>query len=302
MASMYNDYTKLSTYLNGQQFGPKSALPSPDMAYPILPEKRVNYGYSALTRDSNPYTGYYSIESGYGKKENCGPSFMYGACPSNAFVRPYIQEPPAPPTPTPSGPSKEGFQLKGQEQAPLDMKPQLKDLKLVMFTQDGCKYCSDVLKDLSLKKNCPSMEILNLKDKSNIQLFQGYGGQGVPFFVSKATNKTFTGHPRTMSALVSALSNNVRAQRPNDIRSVMTQLDIKLLLSRQCGYCKRLKNMLEQNGVSDTVVMYWDNDPSAHEVFGKLAVDGVPVVLSVTTGKHIVGAPSNLDQLIGALN
>lgn len=309
MASIYNDYSKLSTYLDGQQFGPKSAVPVPDMAYPILPESRVNYGYSALTHDSTPYTGYYSIDSGYGKKEACGPVFMYGACPSNAFVRPYIQPPtpPTPPTPTPPKPSNEGFQLKQRNNvvvAPpsVDVKPQLKDLKLVMFTQDGCKYCSDVMKDLNLKKNCPSMEILNLKDKRNVQLFQGYGGQGVPFFVSKATNKSFTGHPRTVTTLVDALSNGVPPPQPRDIQSVMKQLNIKLLLSKQCGYSKRLKNMLEQNGVSDTVVMYWDNDPSAQDVFGSLAIDGVPVIYSVTTGKHVVGAPPTLHQLIDSLN
>ena len=295
MTSLYSDYTNLSNYLEGQQFGPKPSVPTPDMAYPVLPENRVNYGYRALTHDSSPYTGYYNIESGYGSQNKCG-TFMYGSCPSNTYVRPYF---PAPPSPSPS---TEGFQVGASAPSAGTLKPQLKELKLVMFTQDGCKYCSDVVKDLDLKKNCPSMKILNLKDKKNIEVFQGYGGQGVPFFVSQKTNKTFTGHPKSLSTLVNALELQSVPVQTNDVRAILKGLDVKLLLDRRCGYCKKLKSMLEQNGVSDVVVMYWDNDPSAKDVFGGLAIDGVPVIYSMKTGKHIVGAPASLSQLISGLN
>jgi hypothetical protein len=47
--------------------------------------------------------------------------------------------------------------------------------------------------------------------------------------------------------------------------------------------------------------MYWTSDPSAKDVFGKLTIDGVPVIYSATTGKHIVGAPASLSQIIQSL-
>lgn len=297
MTSLYSDYTSLSNYLEGQQFGPKPSVPTPDMAYPILPEKRVNYGYQALTHDSFPYTGYYNIESGYGKQNKCD-SFMFGSCPSNTYVRPYA--PPAPPTPPQS---REGFQLGGPMPANGSVKNQLKDLQIIMFTQDKCKYCTDAVKDLELKKNCPNLKIMNLKDKKNVDLFMTYGGQGVPFFVSEKTRMTFTGHPKTMSNLLQSLEGSQAPAPPtNDIRAMIKDLDVKLLLSRNCGYCKKLKNLLEQNNVQDVVVMFWDNDPQARDVFGGMNIDGVPVIYSAKTGKHIMGAPGSLAQIISELN
>lgn len=295
MTSLYSDYTNLGNYLEGQQFGPKSSVPTPDMAYPILPENRVNYGYRVLTHDSSPYTGYYNIESGYGKQGTC-TTFNYGSCPSNAYVRPYAPAPPSPPTP-----SNEGFQYGGKADNGT-LRTHLKNLDVVMFTQDNCKYCNEALKDLDLRKNCPNLKVLNIKDKKNLDLFLGYGGQGVPFFVSKKTGKSFTGHPQTLSTLMNSLEMSSIPSTTNDVRAILKGLDVKLLLDRRCGYCKRLKNLLEQNGVTDVVVMYWSEDPSAKDIFGHLTIDGVPVIYSVKTGKHIVGAPTTMDQLIRALN
>lgn len=292
MTSLYSEYTNLANYLEGQQFGPKSSVPTPDMAYPILPENRVNYGYKALTHDSTPYTGYYNIESGYGSQTKC-TTFNFGSCPSNTYVRPYA--PPAPVAP------KEGFQFGGNAQSGT-LKTNLKDLQIVMFTQDNCKFCTQALTDMDLKKNCPNLKILNIKDKKNLDVFLGYGGQGVPFFVAQKTGKTFTGHPKTLSTLVSSLEMSSMPTETNDVRAILKGMDVKVLLDRKCGYCKKLKSLLEQNNVSDVVVMYWTSDPSAKDVFGKLTIDGVPVIYSATTGKHIVGAPGSLSQLINGLN
>lgn len=291
MTSLYNDYTTLSTYLEGQQFGPKSAVPTPDMAYPILPENRVNYGYRTLTHDATPYTGYYNIEAGYGSGQKC-TTFNVGACPSNAFVRPYA---PAPQPPSP--PSVEGFEMGNGK----DVQSKLKDLQLVMYTQDNCKYCTDVMKDLNLRKACPNLKVKNLKDKKNLQEFLGYGGQGVPFFASVRTGRTFTGHPRNLETLVSSLNMSATPSSTDDVRAQLKGLDVKVLMDRRCGYCKRLRSMLEQNGVSDVVVLYWNSDPEAQDVFGHLSTDGVPVVFSQRTGKYIVGAPASVAQMIQAL-
>ena len=293
MTSLYSDYTNLANYLEGQQFGPKSSVPTPDMAYPILPENRVNYGYRALTHDSTPYPGYYNIESGYGSENKC-TTFNIGSCPSNMVVRPYA--------PAPSAPSVEGFQYGNGAMNAKSARAQLKALDVVMYTQDNCKYCADVLKDLDLRKNCPNLKIKNIKDKKNLQEFLGYGGQGVPFFVATKTGKTYTGHPRSLDVLVGSLQMSSIPTETNDLRAILKGLDVKLLLDRRCGYCKKLRSMLDQNGVSDVVVMYWNSDPEARDVFGHLTIDGVPVIYSVKTGKHIVGAPASLSQIISALN
>ena len=299
MTSLYSDYTKLSSYLAGQQFGPKSTVPLPDMNYPILPQYKVYYGVNTLIHDSTPYTGYYNIESGYGNQQTSCTQFMVGSCPSNQYVQPFT--PPTPPQPQ-SLASKEGFQLDSTMSLD-DLRAELKKLKLIMFTQDGCKFCTDVLKDLHLKKACPNIKILNLKDKANLKLFQMYGGRAVPFFVSETTKKTFTGHPKNLNTLYAHLKAAVaqNGTPANDLKARIKELDVHILVSDRCGYCRRLRSMLDANGLTDVVRVYRDNDPEASYVFGQFRYDGVPFIVSTKTGKHITGAPQSVAQLLQSL-
>lgn len=294
MTSLYSDYTKLSSYLQGQQFGPKSTVPLPDMSYPILPQYKVYYGVNTLTHDSTPYTGYYNIESGYGNQQTSCTTFNVGSCPSNQYVQPFTPPPPAP------KPSNEGFEYDRMNMD--DLRKELKNLKVVMFTQDGCKFCADVLKDLQLKKMCPNIKILNLKDKANLKLFQMYGGRAVPFFVSETSKRTFTGHPKNLSTLYAHLKHVDAAAAPaNDIKTRIKDMDIHILVSDRCGYCRRLRSMLDANGLTDVVRIYRDNDPEAAYVFGQFQYDGVPFIVSTKTGKHITGAPQSVGQLLQSL-
>lgn len=284
MTSVYSDYTKLSSYLEGQQFGPKSSVPTPSMNYPILPKYNVSYGLNTLTHDSDPYTGYYNIESGYGQNPTSCTGFMVGSCPSNAYVQPFT-----PPI------LKERFQMATKD--PKELAAKLKDLKLIMFTQDGCKFCKDALDDLNLKKMCPNVKILNLKNKANLKLFKDYNGMAVPMFVSEKTKQTFTGKPSSLELLVDKLGGD----NGKDIKSAVKDLDVHVLVSDRCGYCKKLKNMLDANGVSEVITFYKDSDPSANQVFGRFSFDGVPFILSKKTGKHITGAPQSLQQILASL-
>jgi len=280
MTSLYSDYTQLASYLEGQQFGPKPSVPEPSMSYPLLPQYQVQYGLNSLTHDSNPYTGYYNIESGYGN--NKCTTFMVGSCPSNQYIQPFA--PPQPPV--------ESFEYNDK-----DLTTELKKLKIIMFTQDGCKFCKDVVTDLDLKKKCPNLKILNLKDKSNMKLFQMYGGNAVPFFVSTETKKTFTGHPKSLSVLLKHLSEIPK----DDLKSVIKDMDIHVLVSDRCGYCRRLTNLINSNGLTDVVRVYRQDDPNVAYVFGKYRYDGVPFIVSMKTGKNITGAPQTISQLLNAL-
>lgn len=282
MTSVYSEYTKLSSYLQGQQFGPKSSVPVPDQGYPILPLNQVNYGFNALTHDSNG-VGYYNIESGYGQPKQC-TSFMVGSCPSNNVIQPY-----GPKGPYGKSSSVEGFQYEDSAD-------------VIMFVQDNCKHCKDVLKQLPLKKVIPSLIVLDLKDPKNMQKFVSYGGQGVPFFVAPQTKKTFTGKPKTAEGLTLALQLNKASTASGRTIDPIKDLDIKVLLSKRCGYCTKLKNLLEQSGEIRKVTIMYDNDPNVPQVFGGFKVSGVPFIYSGKTKKHISGAPSTIQQLIQALS
>jgi glutaredoxin len=273
MTSVYSEYTKLSSYLQGQQFGPKSAVPVPDMGYPILPLQQVNYGFNTLTHDSNN-VGYYNIESGYGQPKQC-TQFMMGQCPSNNIVQSY----------GPTSKVVEGFEHESESAS------------LIMFVQDDCKHCKDVLKELPLQKEFPGFVVLNLKDPKNMKSFVSYGGQGVPLFVCPSNKKTFTGKPKTIENLRMALQMPTK----NVSKDTLRDLDIKILMSQRCGYCKRLKNMLEQNGVLHKVTIMYDNDPAVPQVFGAYKINGVPFIFSAKTKKTISGAPSSVAQIINAL-
>ena len=171
----------------------------------------------------------------------------------------------------------------------------LQDLGIVLFKQDSCSACNSVIRTLDLQNK---IQILDLKNPQNMKQFVALKGQAVPFFFSQKTGKTFTGHPKTINNLINILGTreNFGGGNPS-----LKDLDVRILLSQSCGYCKKLKGMLEQNNLTNSVKIYYNDDSEVSSVFGKFKIDGVPFMYSTKTGKKITGCPNSIENMIQSL-
>ena len=101
-ASPYSEYTHLSSYYKGSQFGPKLPASVPSNAYPTILKQGNEHGYEALTHDTDG-NSYYNVEKAYGT--SCQPKYYVAKCPENKFIRPFVPNAGnmdmGPPTPCP---------------------------------------------------------------------------------------------------------------------------------------------------------------------------------------------------------
>jgi glutaredoxin len=319
VTSIYNDYTKLSSYLKGQQFGPKDDIPPPNMAFPIIPQYHVNYGIDTLSHGYNG-VGYYTIETGYGKK-NQETTFNVSSCPTNRPLQPFkpvsmspspmtppmmppsrpppmpSRQPSIPPYPRPVTPSVENFQHNNMS---------LKNLDVHLFVQDGCKFC--VTAKQFIKQNNLDHQIMihDLKDPKNLALFKSLNGRGIPFFVSMKTHKTFSGVPKSLHDLLQKLSSSPSpsssSPSSNNLFDMIKNLNLEMFFSTNCGYCKKLRSLLQQSNLLNLVKIHYENDTETHNAAKKYKIQGFPFIISHKTGKHITGAPPTIQQLIASLS
>ena len=93
-----NSYARLDAYNQDSIFGPPEPPMTPSMQYITLPQEHVNYGYNALTHNSDG-GNYYTVANGYGKP--C-TTFNTAKCPTNQIIAPAGAPAPAPaPGPAP---------------------------------------------------------------------------------------------------------------------------------------------------------------------------------------------------------
>ena len=297
MTSVNSDYTTLSSYLQGQQFGPKTLFSDTNMSYPILPQYHVNYGYNALTHDGDNGK-YYTINNGYTCGAGQSTTFMVGSCPTNSFVKD-VPPPPQNFAEYEITNTYEGFNSRpGMYQ---NIRDRVNKLNIIMFTKDGCFHCRQAMKNLDLQRW--NIKTLNVANPANLRLFREWKGKGVPYFVSLTTRKTHTGNPQTISNLLSKLDGPTHRENfetsPVD---ALRNLDVNVLLSKTCGHCKTFRNLLEKENASNAVKIYYNNDPEANAVFSKYSFNGVPFMFSAKTGKYITGAPNSISQLVQSLS
>lgn len=292
--SSYNDYTKLSTYLEKQQWGPKENMPiPPPMNIPIIPEYQQNYGINTLSHGYNG-VGYYTIETGYGQKNQC-TTFNLASCPSNRPIAPFTKKEIS------SSPSSvESYVSGGQE--------------VHVFIKNGCPFCTKFNTDYLPKlRHFPNISAIvhDIDIPEESTLFQKLGGTGVPFFYSSKTKQKFQGLPKSLPQLLNALhllatapssSTPSHSMSPSHASDPVKDLLIQIVISNSCRYCHQLVNMLKQHGLIDKVKVWESSDPNAQELIRKYSVRGFPFVLSLKTNKYITGAPRSVDQLIAALS
>jgi glutaredoxin len=169
-----------------------------------------------------------------------------------------------------------------------------------MYFQDSCPHCSNAKK--ALEKQLSGMELKDLKIKSNFTEFQRNGGRGVPYFVSKSTGKSFAGNPGTFGNLLVklGLDDGSKSSQGTSHYS-LRDLKVKIFVSDSCGYCKRLKQLLNTTNNARNVRVISLSDSDYQREASKYKFSGYPFIVSETTGKTILGAPPSIDKLVSAL-
>lgn len=160
-----------------------------------------------------------------------------------------------------------------------------------MYFQETCPHCVNAKK--ALQNHISQIELKNLKNKKNYQEFIELGGRGVPLFVSKKTHKTFSGNPQTFTNLISKL--NVGAPQK------LKDLKVKIFVSDSCGYCKKLKQMLQHSNEIRNVRIISLSDSAYQKEASSYKIDGYPFIVSEKTGKFMLGAPPSVASMISAL-
>jgi glutaredoxin len=169
-----------------------------------------------------------------------------------------------------------------------------------MYFQDSCPHCSSAKK--ALQKQLSGMELKDLKIKANYAEFQKSGGRGVPYFVSKSTGKAFAGNPGSYSNLLAKLGLDGGSAKPSKgTEYSLRDLKVKIFVSDSCGYCKRLKQLLNTTNNSRNVRVISLSDSDYQKEASKYKFSGYPFIVSETTGKTILGAPPSIDKLVSAL-
>jgi len=275
-------YNTLQDYHKKTRFGPPIPGYVPSMHTPTLPrDEPSKYGYDVLNHGIYE-AGYWGIDTAYG---NSCTQFNKATCPSN---RPVLS-----PSPSPS-PSVEGYASSIQDR--------LKDLDVHVFVSNSCGFCKKLMDFLRQKGVLDQVTIRDTADPQNQQLFQKLGGNGVPFFYSTKTHKTFAGFVPDLEVIVGRLSGPVSKEGYEDgTRMKLKDLNVVVYGSDACHYCKKLQHMLHKEGVLDVITYKNVKDPMVMQELSGLKGTGLPFIVSLKTHKTSTGLSSSVNELIQKL-
>jgi glutaredoxin len=82
----------------------------------------------------------------------------------------------------------------------------------------------------------------------------------------------------------------------------LKDLDIHIFVSDSCGFCKKLKEFLQQQGVIGMVTLRNTADPQNQQLFQKLGGRGVPFFYSAKTQKTFAGFVPDLNVVVERLS
>ena len=76
-------------------------------------------------------------------------------------------------------------------------------------------------------------------------------------------------------------------------------LNIIFVKMEGCIYCKRLEELLAVNNVSELIIRVDSNSDDVKKLSSKYGeINGFPTLISITTGKKIVGARASIEDII----
>jgi len=330
-ASPYSEYTHLSSYYKGSQFGPKLPASVPSNAYPTILKQGNEHGYEALTHDTDG-NSYYNVEKAYGT--SCQPKYYVAKCPENKFIRPFVPNagntdmgpptpcpvktegiaegftmPPMPPTRMPS--SSMPTRLPSPTMLPLmnssPLVGQLQHLKILFFYDKSCPHSRQAM-DSYQKALYPTpihkvfLSVRDVSQFNNEKLLTELGGTATPFFFSQTTNRSVTGYV-ALEALLSGLQGSSResyhSSSGGSMASKVQSLQIVVFVMQGCVFCDKIKEMLAKEGLDKMVQFVNATDPQYRNELKN--VRGFPHYKSMKTGKSSTGFPGSVAKMVANL-
>lgn len=282
--SALSTYANLEKYNKASHFGPKLPPTVPSSNFPTILEQKPIASYDVLTHHTQHQ--YPDVDKAYGT--SCKQKYFVGKCPSNDKIRP-LNTATTMTTPAPKKCAVETEEI-------VEGYHDLKSLKVLLFvdTSGKCQYSEKLMH--SLKKHDHFLQVIDIADPKNEQVFTNHGGYATPFFYSLATNKSVTGLV-PLDKLAEMLSHHENYETP--LKKKISDLDLKVFVMDMCHYCKKLKEMLESAGVKDGDVTYIKDLASHREDLKD--VKGFPFTKSMKTGKVLTGCPSSIETYVKSL-
>lgn len=83
----------------------------------------------------------------------------------------------------------------------------------------------------------------------------------------------------------------------------LKDLDVVLIKMEGCIHCKRLKELLDKNNVSNLLTIVDSDSPEVNELRSKYGrIDGFPTMISILTGKKLMGGRGKIEDIIEELS
>lgn len=77
--------------------------------------------------------------------------------------------------------------------------------------------------------------------------------------------------------------------------------NLKVFKSNECGYCRKLMEVLDKAGVKDHVTLVDVTTPEGKNEYKALGESGVPIILCQANGEKHVGFTDDLDALLNKI-
>lgn len=296
-----NFYAKLDTYNQDNLIGPPVPPIVPSMQYITLPQEHVNYGYDALTHDSDG-SNYYNVTTGYGNR--C-TTFNTAKCPTNQIISPAGAPAPAPAPAPAHAQVREGYCHPPSQSSPnQNLRSQINDLQPVFFLDiKNCGHCRNMHNMLKQNQVLDLVVIKDINDPKNRQELVKLGGQGVPFIVSKRYGSNVTGVPPNLPALVMTLKQQKPKVSPQ-LAAQLKDLNLVVYVSDMCSYCKMYKQFIHENGLRPfiRIVNVGNKEETKNDPFLKTnSLVGYPTTYSCKHKTSFPGVPKNVAQIVALL-
>lgn len=291
LAKPYSLYNDLQNYNEGTPDLPPT-VPSSKFQT-ILDQPTINSPYSILTYHSNEKS-YPTVEHAYPVAE---PKYVVMKEPAGKIVREFqANKKMESTTPKPNMNQK----TCNVENMPIverfNHDDSLKDLDIILFVDKKCKFCMKQLHHPFSKH----FQQKDIKIRENKQMFTNHGGFATPYFVSKKTNKTFTGVLDSPQKVIQALSSkeHFSTGTTNSIQQKIKDLDIVVYSSPACPHCTNFKSLCKSENVLPSMRFVED----ISQMKDVKDIKGFPTIVSNQTKKSITGAPPNLQTLADYLS
>ena len=83
----------------------------------------------------------------------------------------------------------------------------------------------------------------------------------------------------------------------------LKDLDVVLVKMEGCIHCKRLKELLDKNNVSNLLTIVDSESPEVNGLRDKYGpIDGFPIMISILTGKKLMGGRGKIEDIIEELS